>query len=139
MKKGKKISSKKPAKRGPRRLGKITHYFGKIDVGIVKLTSSLKIGDFIRIQTHAGDFVQPVESMQINHKNISAARPGAEIGLKVAQKVKEGDLVFLAEKPKPVPQTPASGVKPVEEKKEAASQPPMKKTTGYSDVKFLRF
>lgn len=75
-------------------IGKITHYFGKIEVGIVELSKPLKIGETIHVKGGATDFEQEVESMQIEHENIEKAKKGDVIGLRVKDKVKEGDEVF---------------------------------------------
>jgi len=75
-------------------IGKITHYFGKISVAAMKLTGALSMGDTIKIVTHTGEFTQKVDSMQIEKNSVSAAKPGDEIGFKVAQPVKEGNAVL---------------------------------------------
>jgi len=75
-------------------VGKITHYFGKIEVGIVELSDALSVGDKIHIKGHTSDFEQLVESMEIEHKQIEKATKGDCIGLKVIKKVHEGDRVY---------------------------------------------
>lgn len=75
-------------------IGKITHYYGNIDVGIIELSDDLKVGEKIHLNGHGTDFEQVVDSMQIEHQNIQNAKNGDVVGLKVAQKVKEGDQVF---------------------------------------------
>jgi len=50
-------------------VGKVTHYFGKIEVGIIELSKELKVGDTIHIKGSTTDFEQKVESMQIEHEN----------------------------------------------------------------------
>ncbi|MFN3301929.1 MAG: U32 family peptidase C-terminal domain-containing protein [Patescibacteria group bacterium] len=75
-------------------IGKITHYFSKISVGVVELSGELKVGDTIKIVGHGREFTQKVESMQIEHKNVEKAGKGESIGLKVDQPVKEGDIVY---------------------------------------------
>ena len=75
-------------------IGKITHYFGKIGVGIIELTDSLKVGDTIHVKGHSDDFTQTIESMQIEHDKVAEAKAGDAIGVKVANKVHEGDKVF---------------------------------------------
>lgn len=75
-------------------LGKVTHYYPKIGVAIVELKAPLKVGDKIRIKGSKTDFEQIVESMQIEHKNVQSAEAGKSIGLKVIQKVREGDLIY---------------------------------------------
>lgn len=75
-------------------IGKITHYFGKIDVAIVELLGVLKVGDHIHIKGHSTDFEQDVSSIQIEHQNVDEAKKGDAIGIKVDQKVREGDEVY---------------------------------------------
>jgi translation elongation factor EF-1alpha len=76
-------------------IGKITHYFGKIEVGIVEITKgSLSVGDTIHIKGVATDFEQNIDSMQIEHEQIDKAKKGDVIGLKVKDKVKEEDEVY---------------------------------------------
>jgi putative protease len=75
-------------------IGEITHYFDKIGVAIVKLSSRIKVGDTISIEGASTSFKQSVSSIQIEHINVDEAGAGEEVGLKVEQKVKEGDKVF---------------------------------------------
>lgn len=75
-------------------IGKVTHYFGKIGVAVIELSDVLKVGDTIRITNGAVDFTQSVESMEIEHKKVEEAKAGDLVGLKVAQKVKEGYKVY---------------------------------------------
>ena len=78
-----------------RPIGKITHYFGKIGVGIIELTDTLKVGDTIHIRGATADFTQTVGSMQLEHEPVQEATAGQAIGIKVAERVHEGDAVFL--------------------------------------------
>lgn len=76
-------------------IGKITHYFTNIGVGVIEITEGdLKAGDKIHIKGATSDFEQAVDSMQIEHENIEKAKKGDAIGLKVDQQVREGDQVF---------------------------------------------
>lgn len=75
-------------------IGVITHYYGKLSVGIVRLSDTLKVGDTVHIKGHSSDFTQVVDSIQIEHKNVSEAKAGDLIGLKVIQKVHEHDKVY---------------------------------------------
>ncbi len=78
----------------PKEIGAVTHYFDKIEVGIIKLKAPLNRGDKIRIQSAQDSFEQKVESLQIDHKDISRAPRGAEVGVKVRQKVREHAKVY---------------------------------------------
>jgi translation elongation factor EF-1alpha len=75
-------------------IGHIAHFFTKIGVAVIELTASLVVGDTIVIKGPTTDFEQVVESMQIEHKNVQRAEAGQSIGLKVAQRVREKDLVY---------------------------------------------
>ncbi len=76
-------------------VGRITHYFGHIQVAAIDLTESLHVGDKVHIKGHSTDFVQTIDSMQVEHKDVAEAGPGASVGVKVPQKVHEGDEVFI--------------------------------------------
>lgn len=75
-------------------VGKIAHYYTKIGVGVVELSDDLKVGDKISIEGATTDVHMTVDSMQIEHQNLHSAKAGQSIGLKVTQKVREGDLVY---------------------------------------------
>lgn len=76
-------------------VGKITHYFGKIKVGIIEITKAgLTAGDKIHIKGSTTDFEEEVKSMQIEHEKIEKAKKGDVIGLKIKEKVREGDEVY---------------------------------------------
>lgn len=75
-------------------IGKITHYFGNIGVGVIELSGALKVGDKIHIKGGTTDFEQAVDSMQVEHQNIDTAKAGDAAGLKVADKVRTGDEVY---------------------------------------------
>ena len=76
-------------------IGKITHYFTNIGVGVIEITENeLKVGDKIHIKGATSDFEQIVDSMQIEHENVEVANKGDAVGLKVEQQVRESDEVF---------------------------------------------
>jgi putative protease len=75
-------------------IGKITHYFPKVSVAVVELRKPLKAGDSIKVVTHEGSFTQEVASMQLDHVSVQEAAPGQSIGLKVSQRVHEGNKVL---------------------------------------------
>lgn len=75
-------------------VGKIVHYYGKIGVAVVDLTDTLSVGDEISIEGKTTNLKQRVDSIQIEHENISKADKGQSIGLKVSDRVKENDNVY---------------------------------------------
>lgn len=75
-------------------VGKIMHFFSKINVAVVELKETLSVGDKIRIQGPSIDFEQIVTSMQIEHESVKTAKAGQSIGLKVNDRVREQDIVY---------------------------------------------
>jgi len=75
-------------------VGRVTHYFTKIEVAVIELKDTLSVGDKILIQGSTTSFEQTVESMQIEHKNVTTAKAGQSIGMKVKQRVRELDKVY---------------------------------------------
>lgn len=75
-------------------VGKVTHYYTNISVAVVDLDSKLVVGDEISIEGASTNFTQTVKSMQIEHKPVKEAKKGDSIGLKVDDRVREGDLVY---------------------------------------------
>ena len=75
-------------------IGKITHFFSKICVAVIELKKPLTVGDTIVVKGPTTDFEQKVDSMQIEHKNVQSAEAGQSIGLKVAERVRETDVVY---------------------------------------------
>jgi putative protease len=77
-------------------IGKVTHYFGNISVGVIKLTKGgLKVGDRVRFKGGDTNFEQEITSMQAEHVNIKEAKKGDDFGVKVDKKVREGYKVYL--------------------------------------------
>jgi len=76
-------------------IGRITHFFSKINVGVLELTKGeLRVGDTIHIKGHTTDFYQKIESMQVEHSAVESAKPGEAVGLKAESPVRENDIVF---------------------------------------------
>lgn len=75
-------------------IGKITHFYGHLSVGIIELSDALKLGENIHIKGHSSDLTQNVDSMQIEHASVSEAKAGDVIGIKVAGKVHPHDKVY---------------------------------------------
>ena len=75
-------------------VGKVTHFFSKICVAVVELKRPLKVGDTIAIKGPTTDIEQKVDSMQIEHESVKEAKAGQSIGMKVADRVRETDLVY---------------------------------------------
>jgi translation initiation factor IF-2 len=82
---------------GEKEIGLVSTYFSHVGVAAIKLSGKLKIGNTIHITGNTTDFEQKVESMQIENKKVSEAKKGDHIGIKVEEKVRPNDKVFLVE------------------------------------------
>ena len=76
-------------------IGKISHYYNHLSVGIIDLNAPLKVGDTIHIKGAHDDFTQKVDSIQLEHESVEEADAGTQAGVKVANKVHENDTVYL--------------------------------------------
>lgn len=77
-------------------IGKVSSYFSHVGVAAIKLSGNLKVGDTVHIKGHTTDFKVPVKSIQIEKKSVKTAKKGNHIGIKVPDKVRPNDRVFLA-------------------------------------------
>ncbi|OGW85467.1 MAG: translation elongation factor-like protein [Omnitrophica bacterium RIFCSPLOWO2_01_FULL_45_10] len=75
-------------------VGTVTHYFGRVNVGIIQLADLLKVGDNIHVKGHTTDFSQGIDSMQIEHVVVTEAKAGDAVGIKLSQKVHPNDRVY---------------------------------------------
>lgn len=88
--------SKKPEQevREMKTCGICEGYFDKIDVAIIRVTSAIRTGDIIIFEKEGGLFEQEIKSMQIDRKDVSLARAGSDIGMKVFMPPKVGTTVY---------------------------------------------
>ena len=77
-------------------LGTVTHYYSHLGVAVIQLNKgTLKTGDMIHVKGHGTDFIQKVESMEYEHQHVDQAGAGQSVGLKVADHVREHDILYL--------------------------------------------
>ncbi len=76
------------------KVGEVTHYFTKISVAVIEVSSPLKVGNQIAIKGMTTNFEQTIDSMQVEGENLEEANPGDDIGMKVADRVRKGDIVY---------------------------------------------
>ncbi len=75
-------------------VGQVVHYFDHIGVAVLELSKALKVGDQIRIVGGETDFVQKIDSMEVDHEKIEKAKAKQEVGMKISQKVRPGYRVY---------------------------------------------
>ena len=76
-------------------VGSVIKYFGKVEVAAIELSETLKVGDKILIEGATTSFEQEVESMQIEKDSVQVANAGDSVGIRVKEKVRPGNKVFL--------------------------------------------
>lgn len=76
-------------------IGSVSTYFSNVGVAAIKLSGKLKPGDLVHVKGHTTDFETKVGSIQIERKEVKSAKKGDHIGIKVSEKVRPNDKVFL--------------------------------------------
>jgi len=77
-------------------IGVVDRYFAKIGVAAIRITEGeLKVGDRIRIKGHSTDLEEEIESMQVEHENVQKVTAGTDVGIKVKERVREHDVIYL--------------------------------------------
>jgi selenocysteine-specific translation elongation factor len=75
-------------------IGKVTDFFARPVVAGIELTAPVKVGDNIHIKGHTTDMELTVDSMQINNVDVTQAKAGDLVGIKVSERVRRGDIVY---------------------------------------------
>ncbi len=75
-------------------VGRVSEFFAHPVVAGVDLTASLKVGDRVHIVGHTTDLDLVVESLQISNVNVEEAAAGDSVGIKVPERVRDGDKVY---------------------------------------------
>lgn len=78
-------------------IGKVIHYFDKAMVAVIRLSAKLSVGDTVKFVYGDDEFIQKIESMQIDHKSVESCIDGEEVAVKVEQKTHEGAKIFREE------------------------------------------
>jgi putative protease len=81
---------------GEQLVGTVTHYFGQPHVAIVEVSDGvLHVGDTIRIAGAHSDFRQEIQSLELEHVAVESAKAGDSVGVKVSERAREHDRVYL--------------------------------------------
>ena len=75
-------------------VGKVNDFFARPVVAGIEMIGKLKVGDTIHITGHTTDIEMTIDSMQINNVDVTEAKPGDSVGIKVPDRVRRGDTVY---------------------------------------------
>jgi len=75
-------------------IGEVSDFFARPVVAGIELTGNLKVGDKVHIKGHTTDMEFVVNSMQINNVDVTQAKAGDSVGVKVGERVRRGDAVY---------------------------------------------
>ena len=75
-------------------VGKVSDFFARPVVAGVEMIGTLKVGDKIHITGHTTDIEMVIDSMQINNADVTDAKPGDSVGIKVPDRVRRGDTIY---------------------------------------------
>ena len=75
-------------------VGKVSDFFARPVVAGIEMIGTLKTGDKIHVTGHTTDIEMVIDSMQINNANVTEAKPGDSVGIKVPDRVRRGDTVY---------------------------------------------
>ena len=76
-------------------IGKVSDFFARPVVAGIELTAPLKLGDRIHIKGHTTDMELTIDSMQIDNVDVNEAKGGDSVGIKISDRVRRGDTVYL--------------------------------------------
>ena len=76
-------------------VGIVRHYYGKPHVAIVRFTKDIPARSRVRFVGKHTDLEEEIDSMEYDHRPVSVAKSGEDIGVRVATKVRKGDRVYV--------------------------------------------
>jgi putative protease len=92
----KKVTKKLMKKTVAGMVGTVVHYYDRIGVAILELKAPVAVGDILLFKRGDFEFVQPVDSLQIDHQPVMKAGKGKVVGLKVSTAAQPGTLALKA-------------------------------------------
>jgi hypothetical protein len=75
-------------------IGEVTHFFDRISVAVIRLSADVSVGDWVQFYGTHTQFVQQVESMQIEHQPVDSAPAGSEVAIQTISPARKGDGLY---------------------------------------------
>ena len=76
-------------------VGVVVNFYAKPSVAAIKVTGgSIRKGDLLKYKGHTTDFTEEVTSIEIENQPVEEAKSGDLVGVKVKERVREGDKIY---------------------------------------------
>ena len=75
-------------------IGKVMDFFAHPVVAGIELSTSIKVGDAVHIKGATTDIQFVIDSLQVNNTPVNKASRGQQVGIKVIDRVRRGDVVY---------------------------------------------
>lgn len=75
-------------------VGRVSHFFGRINVAVIEVSGTISVGDRIAIKGPTTDIEQTIDSMEIEHAKVKQATKGQSIGMKINGHARENDTIY---------------------------------------------
>ena len=73
----------------------IVKFFAKPSVAALEVTNgTITKGDLLKYKGHTTDFTEEIASMEIDNQSVDEVKAGDLVGVKVKERVREGDKVY---------------------------------------------
>ena len=73
----------------------IVKFFAKPSVAALEVTNgTIQKGDLLKYKGHTTDFTEEITSMEIDNQSVDEVKAGDLVGVKVKERVREGDKVY---------------------------------------------
>jgi hypothetical protein len=76
-------------------VGRVEDFYAQINVVAFTAKKPIQVGDRLHVLGHTTRIEQLVDSMQINHQTVTQASAGDAIGIKVGDRARRGDYIFI--------------------------------------------
>ncbi|OGH88648.1 MAG: hypothetical protein A3J93_00955 [Candidatus Magasanikbacteria bacterium RIFOXYC2_FULL_42_28] len=75
-------------------VGKVVHFFDRLNVAVVRLSGTLAVGDKIKVKRGEDEFTDVVTSIQVNHVNVENGGKGDEVAILLSRATKDGARIY---------------------------------------------
>jgi len=76
-------------------VGVVVKFFAKPSVAALEISQgTIQKGDMLKYKGHTTDFTETIASMEVDNQPVDQAKAGDLIGVKVSERVREGDKVY---------------------------------------------